>query len=340
MVSSFPLKGVIGIVANNIAEIDFALDHKLSCVEIRADLLISADTSVDEVLELVRNTKTKELDCLFTLRHPEHGGEFLGTEEERIIINQSALEAGASIIDLEWGTEALAVMREKHAPILISHHDFKGMPSLEELEELTTEMESLHPYAIKVVPTASTLDHSVQMLKWVEKSTGDIARIGFAMGQKGTCSRLLTTVYGAPITYASFGDAVAPGQRSMDDLINCYRIPELIEGCLIYAIAGKEVYRSKELEVMNHHLRDKRLNAVCIPLESLDLEELMAVIEDLNIKGVQLEDPLKEVAIEKFSGSDYFPGTSVFMEISSFHGEQKILVHPISGEKFFEHLQI
>ena len=134
MVNSFPLKGVIGIVANNTAEIDFALDHKLSCVEIRADLLINGGTSVDDVVELVRITKTKELGCLFTLRHPEHGGEFFGTEEERVLINQAALEAGASSIDLEWGTEALVAMAEKHAPIVISHHDFKAMPSVEELD--------------------------------------------------------------------------------------------------------------------------------------------------------------------------------------------------------------
>ena len=54
--------------------------------------------------------------------------------------------------------------------------------------------------------------------------------------------------------------------------------------------------------------------------------------------GVQLEDPLKEIAIDKFSGSGSFPGTSVFMEISSFHGKQEIHIHPISGEKIFEHL--
>ncbi|MDP7047019.1 MAG: type I 3-dehydroquinate dehydratase, partial [SAR324 cluster bacterium] len=215
MVNSFPLEGVIGIVANNATEIDFALDHKLSCVEIRADLLINNGTSVDDVVELVRETKTKGLSCLFTLRHPDHGGEFFGTEEERVLINQAVLEVGADIIDMEWGTEALVAMADKNAPIVISHHDFNAMPSIEVLEELTSEMESFYPDAIKVVPTSSTLAHSVQMLQWVGNRTRDIARIGFAMGQKGTCSRIMTTVYGAPITYASFGDAVAPGQLSM-----------------------------------------------------------------------------------------------------------------------------
>ena len=48
MVNSFPLEGVIGIVANGSAEIDFALDHGLSCIEIRADLLIKGGTSEED----------------------------------------------------------------------------------------------------------------------------------------------------------------------------------------------------------------------------------------------------------------------------------------------------
>ena len=338
MVNSFPLEGVIGIVANNATEIDYALDHKLSCVEIRADLLINNGTSVDDLVELVRETKIKGLSCLFTLRHPDHGGEFFGTEAERVLINQSVLEAGADIIDMEWGTEALYAMAEKNAPIVISNHDFKAMPSIEVLEELTLEMESFYPDAIKFVPTSSTLVHSVQMLKWVGNRTRDIARIGFAMGQKGACSRIMTTVYGAPVTYASFGDAVAPGQLSMDALINCYRVSELNDGCLVYGVAGKDVNHLRDLEVMNQQLKKKQLNAVCIPLESLELDELLVVLEDLKVKGIQLEDPLKENAIDKFYDSGSFPGTSVFMEISSPNGKQEINIYPISGEKFIEHL--
>ncbi|MED6339995.1 MAG: type I 3-dehydroquinate dehydratase, partial [SAR324 cluster bacterium] len=213
-----------------------------------------------------------------------------------------------------------------------------AMPSIEELEKLTSEMESFCPYAIKVVPTASKLADSIQMLQWVRNGTRDIARIGFAMGQKGTCSRILTTVFGAPITYASFGDAVAPGQLSLDALLNCYRVPELNGDCLIYGIAGEGVKHSRELEILNRQLKKKQMNAVCIPLDSIELDELLAMLGDLNIKGIQLDDPLKEIAIEKFSGSGSFSSRSVFLEISSLNGKQEINMHSISGEKFFENL--
>ena len=237
MLNSFPLNGVIGIIANDPKEIRLALDYKLSCVEIRADLLLKRGLSLNELLKLVYETKKKELSCLFTLRHPEHGGEFHGTEEERIEINLSALQAGADIIDLELGSEALINISKKNVPLLVSYHDFKGMPRFEELEKITFEMEKLSPDAVKIVPTASNLSDPIQMLKWVRNASANIQRIGFTMGEKGAFSRILTTIFGAPITYATFGKSVATGQLSLEDLMYCYRIRELDKGCLIYGIA-------------------------------------------------------------------------------------------------------
>ena len=83
-----------------------------------------------------------------TLRHPSHGGTFSGTEDERVEINQKALEAGADLIDLEWASDASEVMVQKQAPMVISHHDFEGMLSEEELNDLSGKMEALAPRAI------------------------------------------------------------------------------------------------------------------------------------------------------------------------------------------------
>ena len=80
------------------------------------------------------------------------------------------------------------------------------------------------------------------------------------------------------------------------------------------------------------------MNAVCVPLDSIELDELLAMLEDLNIKGIQLDAPLKEIAIENFFCIYSYKGMSAFMEISSFNGKQEINIHSISGEKFFENL--
>ena len=122
----------------------------------------------------------------------------------------------------------------------------------------------------------------------------------------------------------------------MDALLNCYRVPELNGDCLIYGIAGEGVKHSRELEILNRQLKKKQMNAVCIPLDSIELDELLAILEDLNISGIQLGNPLKEIAIEKFSRIDSFPDMPVFLKISYLNGNPEINMYSISAEKFFE----
>ncbi len=59
------------------------------------------------------------------------------------------------------------------------------------------------------------------------------------MGAAGAASRILTIGYGAPITYAAFGEAVAPGQVPMHELIDIYRADQLNAKTRVYGIAGE-----------------------------------------------------------------------------------------------------
>ena len=221
--NTFPLRGVIGIVANAASELDLAASKRLQCVEVRADLLLDTGLSLDHVLHIVEQAQERDLACLFTLRHPSHGGKFDGNEQQRVEINRQALAEGADLIDLEWGTEAAEQLLSEDAPMILSHHDFEGMPEEHELTALTESMSKAKPRAIKIVPTAATPADAARILRWVGDADGDILRIGFAMGAAGACSRVLTIAFGGPITYASLGRSVAPGQVALDDLLELYR---------------------------------------------------------------------------------------------------------------------
>ncbi len=223
MVKTFPLRGVIGIVANAASELDLAASKRLQCVEVRADLLLDSGLSLDNVMGIVQQTRARDLACLFTLRHPSHGGKFDGDERQRAEINRQALAEGADLIDLEWGTEAAEQLLSEDTPMVLSHHDFEGMPDELELTALTESMTNSNPRAIKIVPTATTPADAARILRWVADADGVTVRIGFAMGAAGACSRVLTIAFGAPITYASFGRPVAPGQVAIDDLLELYR---------------------------------------------------------------------------------------------------------------------
>jgi len=55
--------------------------------------------------------------------------KFTGSEQERVAINRQVLVAGADIIDLEWGTDASRELLAQKAPMILSNHDFTGMPN-------------------------------------------------------------------------------------------------------------------------------------------------------------------------------------------------------------------
>ena len=87
----FPLQGIIGIVAESPAELEEARRQSLQCVEIRADLLLQAGLAHDQVLELITRARALDLRTLYTLRHPDHGGAFDGSEGERVALVGEAL---------------------------------------------------------------------------------------------------------------------------------------------------------------------------------------------------------------------------------------------------------
>ncbi|MBT6277629.1 MAG: type I 3-dehydroquinate dehydratase [Chromatiales bacterium] len=305
MSEQFPLSGVIGIVADSCAQVQLAAQEKLSCVEVRADLLLSNGVSLDQLFATVRAACAQDLGCLFTLRHPTHGGTFDGSEAERVQLNQRALEAGADVVDAEWGTGAARLLLAAGAPVVLSHHDFAAMPSTRELAELTGAMMATGPLAVKVVPTASRLSDSAVMLNWVAaRDEGEPYRIGFAMGASGAASRILTIAYGAPITYAAFGASVAPGQVALQELRDIYRADQLDRNTRVFGIAGSHSLSSFSPFLHGPGFAERGINAVYVPLQTDDFDDLYTHMDALRIDGMSVTTPFKEDALRLADEAD------------------------------------
>jgi len=238
---AFPLRGVIGIVDSSISQLGLAQQYGLNCVELRADLLSStAGMSNTQVLSVVNATKDAGLACLYTLRHFDQGGTFKGSESERIALCKQALEAGADIIDLEFGTEAaVAMSSQSTAPMILSYHNFDSMLGAEELAKLSASMEAQLPAAVKIIPTGHCLADAARMMAWVGHAGSSVKRIGFTMGRDGANSRVLALSCGSPITYASFGAPVAPGQVDITTLTERYKCMSMTTNTKVIALIGE-----------------------------------------------------------------------------------------------------
>jgi len=243
----FPLNGVIGVVAESEDEIKQARNFGLGCVELRVDLLLSGGNSIAAILDMVAQARQSGLTVLVTVRHPSHGGKFGGTESERVSLCKQLVDAGANIVDVEWDSEAATLLQNDSMDLILSYHNFESMISATELEQLTHEVEARGARAIKVVPTAHSVADAAAILSWVGQSSDSantkesdlahrIERIGFAMGEQGACSRILTTAFGGAVTYASFGAPVAPGQIDLNEMLDNYQVPLLDKNTRITAV--------------------------------------------------------------------------------------------------------
>lgn len=303
--SPFPLQGVAGIVANSAAELDLATARDLSSIEVRADLLLANGLDESAVLQIVADATKRGLSVLFTARHPNHDGRYQGSESERIGFNHNAIAAGAVAVDAELDSECALQLIADGAPVILSHHDFSGMPSDVEIANLTARMLAAGPMALKLVPTARNISDSARILQWVSAvATDGPRRIGFAMGPAGACSRILTIAFGSPITYAAFGASVAPGQVAIDELLEVYQTHRLDAATRVYGIAGSHSLSSRSPFLHNPAFHARDINAVYVPLQTDDFDDLCASLSALRVDGLSVTTPFKEQALANANTSD------------------------------------
>ena len=189
---------------------------KSDYAEIRFDFL--KIEQIPTTLNLIKKNLNKTV-C--TLRSKNEGGQFEGSEKERIRILKLIAEYNPFLLDVEFNTlqknsELTKYLKTTKTKILVSWHDFKKTPNSTELKKKLTSMGKFSQN-IKIVSTAKSTDDSTRMLELYSKK-GKRNLIAFSMGDNGRISRILCLYLGSPFTYVSLGKPVAPGQFSVDEV--------------------------------------------------------------------------------------------------------------------------
>jgi 3-dehydroquinate dehydratase-1 len=189
--------------------------------EVRIDLI------GDGWQELVKRLSKPWIACN---RRVDEGGRCGENEEKRVAALLRAVDLGADIIDIELRTENLeaAVKKIKNrAKCLLSFHELKRTPSLEEMKEIVRRQLEAGADICKVITTAQRFEDNLTVLQLVAE-LAEIRRVSFAMGPLGSMSRVLCPLVGADFTYASMakGKESAPGQITVRELRNIYGMME------------------------------------------------------------------------------------------------------------------
>jgi 3-dehydroquinate dehydratase-1 len=180
-------------------------------VELRLDLV---EGNPLETLKEVR--KATSIPIIATNRPSFEGGQFQGSEQERIMVLQRASDY-AEYVDIELRAELRDDLLDSvEIPAIVSHHDFFRTPPKEELSSIIGEISGTRAEIAKIAVTPLRLKDNLLILEFLLESEMPLCMI--AMGKLGKHLRALSPIYGSVLTYGYISQPTASGQMSVSEL--------------------------------------------------------------------------------------------------------------------------
>jgi len=208
------------ILLKNLLNDSFSNDADF--IEVRFDYFDKSN--MNQVLEVVLDHRER---AVYTCRAPNEGGKYTGIEADRITTLRRLAAFRPMLLDVEYKTmteneDLMDQFTAQNCDTLVSWHNFDQTPGTEELATLLNKMK-MYSRNVKIVTMAKTMIDNLKVLKLYENAKkSNVNLITFCMGEYGVLSRVLCTFAGAPFTYASLTEAVAPGQLTIRQMRSIY----------------------------------------------------------------------------------------------------------------------
>jgi len=213
----------------------------LDIVEWRADALQNA--TIDDYLsgiEILRQKLPKEVPVLFTLRTSNEGGGFSDAEDVYAAALRKMAEAGiVDILDVELSTRkenacvVIEAATNAGVRVVVSHHNFRGIHSREQIISIYEQMFELGADIAKVALMPVSLQECLEIMsvaEYVQREYPERAKILIGMGMYGLASRIMAQEIGSCIAFAYdalvgvSAKTVALGQISAQDMRQILKI--------------------------------------------------------------------------------------------------------------------
>lgn len=274
-----------------VAEIREAGKRGAALIELRIDFVARA-------LDLKRLLANKPCPMIATIRRPQDGGRWSGSEESRqMLLKQCIVSGGFEWVDLETDV-ADSIGRFKDVKRIISYHNLADFP--QDLEAIYERMAKQDPDIIKIVVAAQSPQDNLRVIELMKRSTKPT--IAFCSGDLGFPSRVLCLKYGAPFTYAAFNKerGVTPGLPSFEEMVHNYRPERIDEKTQVYGVIGDPVAHSLSPLVHNAAFRELKINSVYLPFRVPrgHLPGFLESFRAIPVEGYSVTIPHKEAAAQ------------------------------------------
>jgi 3-dehydroquinate dehydratase/shikimate dehydrogenase len=227
---------------------------------------------------------------IVTCRPRWEGGHFAGSEDERQALLRRALELGADYVDVEHAAPFARslVAATGGRRVVLSTHDFGGVPR--DLGARMTAMCDTGAEVVKAAVMTARLTDAVEVFELGRRLAGR-PFVAIGMGTPGLATRVLAARVGSCWTYA--GTAWAPGQLPAARLCDEFRFRSITPDTAVYGVVGRPIGHSVSPAMHNAAFEAESLDAVYLPLEAADADDVLACADALDLRGVSVTAPFK-----------------------------------------------
>jgi 3-dehydroquinate dehydratase/shikimate dehydrogenase len=271
-------------------------------VELRLDWL-SSDAERARFLGWLKKSRLSRATFVATCRRREGGGKFAGGVDRELYWLVQAREAGCQWCDLEVETlHKLPGKSVRGYPVpprvLLSLHDFERTPDLPLSMNPPTY---LGVDAVKIAAEARSIHDSTRLLRLARNSRNFIAA---PMGELGLPARILALREGSALAYAPIATATAPGQVSLEDMLQLYRAHTLTRRTRVYGVIGEPVGHSLSPILHNAGFVARHVDAVYLPFLVHELRDFLAAIPEFGVRGFSVTHPHKQAILKYLKECD------------------------------------
>jgi 3-dehydroquinate dehydratase/shikimate dehydrogenase len=306
-------------------------------IEVRLDCLepLELETGAGAITKLLQHAACKSI---LTFRPSQQGGHRALDDVTRQAFWSDAIFS-SSFFDVELDlAEKFQSNKASTMPIdwgrtICSHHDFDGVPA--KLDQIYDRMARTPAGVLKIAVQAGDAIDCLRVFKLLERARKDGREmIAIAMGTAGVATRILGPSRGGFLTYASLDNdtATAPGQLSINELTEVYRLDKIDRHSQIFGLVGQPVSHSVSPAIHNAAFAAAEMNAVYIPFETGDIKTfLKRMIQprtrelDWRVRGLSVTAPHKFTAMEQLDwvergAQEIGAVNTILVEAETLHG--------------------
>ena len=260
-------------------------------VEVCLDRLIK----VPDVGEMISGF---DKPIMVSCRRQQDGGQWEGTDEERMTLLRNAIVAGPEYIELDYET-AKGIPRFGNTQRVIAHTDL--LNPFRKVDELYRQAEEVKADIVKFTCPTPALEDCWPLLVSASKKS-NLPTVGVGLGRSGLTYSLLGQRYGSPWVYAALekGMEAHENQPTVWDLNEIYGLEAVIKETRFVGLTGFGPTESRVSKCLNDAFDRVGKKLRCLPLTPRGVDKLPTMLEVLKI-NVMLFGPHHQLDLHAFA---------------------------------------